>query len=90
MDIRLDPKPLVPLYPIQPDRQPVYPRALGPVFIGKPFRILPAAPQRTEPDSGPGRIPQGRLEGPASYLATAAGVPDSGAAALGGRLDVKA
>jgi hypothetical protein len=50
--ISLDPKPLVPLYPVQPDRQPTYPRVLGPVFVGHPFRVVPAAP------SGASDVPQ--------------------------------
>lgn len=51
MDFRLEPKPLVPLYAVQQDRQPVYPRALGPVFIGNPYHAVSlSAPKANQAD----------------------------------------
>lgn len=51
MALSLDPKPLVPLDPIQRDRQPTYPKVLGPVFVGTPYLAFPAAPSHTSPSS---------------------------------------
>jgi len=39
--VRIGPPPLYPAYPILPDRQEVYPRALGEVFVGNPRLDLP-------------------------------------------------
>ena len=50
MALSLDPKPLVPLDPIQRDRQPTYPKALGPVFVGTPYLSFPATPSSTAPE----------------------------------------
>ena len=39
--MRIGPAPLIPAYPIQPDRQEVYPRALGQTYQGTPRLSLP-------------------------------------------------
>ncbi len=39
--MRIGPAPLIPAYPIQPDRQAVYPRALGQIYQGTPRLSLP-------------------------------------------------
>lgn len=42
MAISLDSKPMLPLYPVQPGRQPTYPKALGSVFVGNPLQLIPS------------------------------------------------
>lgn len=39
--MRIGPAPLVPAYPVQPDREVVYPRALGQAYVGNPRLALP-------------------------------------------------
>lgn len=73
MEIGLDLNPLVPLFPVQPDRQPVYSKALGPVFVGNPYLKFPEAKPKTA-DTGPSSSPlpadtQVRMKTPAEYPA---------------------
>jgi hypothetical protein len=46
MQIGWNVSPLIPLFPVQPDRQATYPKALGPVFVGKPYLTFPEATPR--------------------------------------------
>lgn len=39
--MRIGPAPLIPAYPVEPDRQQVYPRALGQAYVGTPRLNLP-------------------------------------------------
>jgi hypothetical protein len=39
--VRIGPAPLIPAYPVEPDRQQVYPRALGQAYVGTPRLNLP-------------------------------------------------
>ncbi|MDE3033908.1 MAG: hypothetical protein KGI56_09610 [Acidobacteriota bacterium] len=100
MALSLDSKPMLPLYPVQPDRQPTYPKALGPVFVGNPLRLVPFAqahPSQATPDLVGRFRPQQAEAHPAdtsagaSYLQPAS--KDTAASrnpALGTRLDVLA
>ena len=106
MALSLDPHTMLPLYPVQPDRQPTYPKALGPVFVGNPLRLIPVAPSTSSSQAAPvsvGRFrPQGVAARPAqasagpSYLQSAptktstSGTTTSGTTTLGTRLDVLA
>lgn len=100
MAISLDSKPMMPLYPVQPDRQPTYPKALGPVFIGNPLRLIPTSTAKTSQGTS---APVGRFlsqeadgrtarasTGPSSLQPTTQEPTASRTPTLGARLDVLA
>jgi hypothetical protein len=63
---------MMPLYPVQPDRQPTYPKALGPVFIGNPLRLIPSAtPKASQGTSAPvGRFRSQEADGRTAQAST--------------------
>lgn len=56
VQVGLNLNPLVPLFPFQPDRQPVYSKALGPVFVGSPYLKFPEGKPKTA-DTAPSSSP---------------------------------
>ena len=74
MALSLDPHTMLPLYPVQPDRQPTYPKALGPVFVGNPLRLVPFA-QATPSQATPAAVGRFRPQGVAARPAQASAEP---------------
>jgi hypothetical protein len=60
--VRIGPPPLYPAYPLRPDRQEVYPRALGEVFVGNPRLDLPDVKARVPEAKDPWKVPESRSE----------------------------
>ncbi len=100
MAISLDSKAMLPLYPVQPDRQPTYPKALGPVFVGNPLRLIPSSPSNaSQGTSAPvGRFRSQEADGRTAQASTrpsylqpfTQGTAASRSTTLGARLDVLA
>ena len=77
MALSLVAKPMLPLYPVQPDRQPTYPKALGPVFVGNPLRLVPF-PQAHSSQATPDLVGRFRPQGAEAHPAE----PSAGASYL--------
>ena len=98
--MRIGPSPMIPAYPIQPDRQEVYPRALGQAYVGNPRLSLPVVKANIPEASAPKKTPETRTEAtlarpagataePRTGIGPDAKGPETSRPSLGSLLDVK-
>ncbi|HEX9009348.1 MAG TPA: hypothetical protein VF804_03200 [Holophagaceae bacterium] len=98
MPFGLNLQPLVPLHPVEPDRQAAYPKALGPTFVGKPYLTFPAATAGVQDPlaAAARKVEEGRsaalessLPGnPPAYGSTGITVPGRGTGIPGTKVDL--